>query len=54
MVENRIGERENTKDPEAESYSSLPRGVESSSDPSTATALSLKRKDIEARHRISK
>lgn len=56
-MENRIGEdeRENTEDPGAESYPSLPgggEGIESSSDPSTATALSLKRKDIEARHTV--
>lgn len=50
-------ERENTKDPGADSSSSLPgRGagdkgmVESSPDPSAATALSLRRRDIEARH----
>lgn len=57
-MENRIGEdeRKNTEDPGAESYPSLPRGggegIESSSDPSIATALSLKRKDIEARYTV--
>lgn len=41
-------ERENTKDPGADSSPLLP-GVESSPDPGTATALSLRRRDIEAR-----
>lgn len=42
-------ERENTKDPGADSSPSLP-GVESLPDPGTATALSLRRRDIEAKH----
>lgn len=52
MVENRIGEdeRENTRRIRRLNRTCRGGGIESSSDPSTATTLSLKRKDIEAKY----